>query len=309
MQKYFKSLVVLGSALLGLLTVGIMSASAVMTEPSGSVSDYFGNLIHVITGDWQQYGELFTFLQGNEYFMWGFILIITVIPVVFALHLLIVGAKHFDHGGNQILFFPLFARIIHFIGALSFAALTITGLLIICGQFFGGGGFIRLARYVHIFGAILSLPAVVFMLIIWFKDMLPALCDIKWIFILGGYLSKKKVPVPAKKFNAGQKMWFWCAIPGGLIMLATGYIIWAMGAGIELSFITTLDMVRVSTMVHMALGMIIVAFFLTHCYMSIFAIAGSLESMKTGYKPEEEVHILHSLHKYKDSDVVPGNHH
>ncbi len=301
MQSFFKQVVLSVSALFGLLAFGAMSAGAVTATQTSSVSAYFGELIGIITGDWQKYGGLFTYLQGNEYFMYVFLGIITIIPVIFALHLAIVGAKHFDHGGNQILFFPLFARIIHFIAAASFSALTITGLLIVTGHFFGGGPFIRLARYIHIFAAITATPAVLCMLIIWFKDMLPALCDIKWIFILGGYLSKKKVPIPAKKFNAGQKMWYWCAIPGGLLMLATGYIIWGFGA--------QLDYVRIAVMVHNVLGMIIVAFFLTHCYMSIFAIAGSLESMKTGYKPEEEVHILHSLHKYKPSDIKPAKHH
>lgn len=277
--------------------LGAVSAMAVMPGETSSMSDYYGVLIDYITGDWEKYGGLFTLLQGEGYFMIVFILIITAIPAVFAGHYFIVGAKHFDHGGKRILFFPLFARIVHFIGALSFSLLTISGLLIICGQFFGGGSFIRFARYVHIFGAMLCLPAVVSMFVIWAKDMLPAPCDIKWIFILGGYLSKKKVPVPAKKFNAGQKMWFWCAIPGGFVMLATGYLIWGFGA--------ELDIVRIGTMVHNVLGMAIVAFFLTHCYMSIFAIAGSLESMKTGFKPEEEVHILHSLHKYKEKDVYP----
>lgn len=301
MQRDLKSVLLLWSGVLALLiTLGLGSAFA-MSQEMYTVSDYYRDLKGVITGDWQQFGEIFTLVQGQEYFMWGFILIITAIPLVFAGHLLIVGAKHFDHGGNQILFFPLLARIIHFIGALSFSLLVISGLLIVCGQFFGGGTFIRLARYVHIIGAILALPAVLGMLVIWFKDMLPALCDIKWCFILGGYLSKKIQPVPAEKFNAGQKMWYWCAIPGGLIMLATGYIIWGFGAD--------LDIIRISTMVHNVMGMILVAFFLTHCYMSIFAIAGSLESMKTGYKPEHEVHMLHSLHKYKESDVISGEHH
>ncbi len=294
MQRNLKAFILFGAALIWVCGGG-MAMAMVMNPPT--FSQYFGELIFYITGDWEKWGGLFTFLQGNQYFMYGFLLLITVIPAIFAMHLLIVGAKHFDHSGNQILFFPLFARIVHFIGAASFSALTITGLLIVSGQFFDGGSFIRLARFIHIFAAITAFPAVISMLIIWFKDMLPAPCDIKWIFILGGYLSKKKVPVPAKKFNAGQKMWFWCAIPGGLIMLATGYIIW--------DFSLPLDIIRMSTLLHNVLGMIIVAFFLTHCYMSIFAIAGSLESMKTGYKPEEEVHILHSLHKYKESDVIP----
>jgi formate dehydrogenase subunit gamma len=133
------------------------------------------------------------------------------------------------------------------------------------------------------------LPALL-MFIMWLKDMLPQLHDIVWMFVFGGYLSKKKKAVPAGKFNAGQKMYFWFATFGGGVMAYTGYIIWGMGAD--------LDTVRLYTIIHNFLGMAILAFYLTHLYMAVFAIAGSLESMKTGYKSKEEVDILHSLYKY-----------
>lgn len=301
MQRDLKSVLLLWSSVIALVTTIGLGTAFAMSPEMYTVSDYWRDLIGVITGDWQKVGEVFTFLQGKEFFMWGFILIITAVPLAFATHLLIVGAKHFDHGGNEILFFPKLARVLHFIGALSFSMLVISGLFIVCGQFFGGGSFIRLARYVHIAGAILAFPAVLGMLVIWFKDMLPALHDIKWIFMAGGYLSKKIQPVPAGKYNAGQKMYYWCAVPGGFLMLATGFIIWGFGG--------SLDVITVATIVHNVFGMILVAFFLTHCYMTVFAIAGSLESMKTGYKPEHEVHNLHSLHKYKESDVRPASHH
>ncbi len=146
MQKNIKTLILFGAALLWVCSGGI--ALAMAAESTASLSQYFGELIYVITGDWQKWGELFTLLQGNQYFMYGFLLLITVIPAIFAMHLLIVGAKHFDHSGNQILFFPLFARIVHFIGAASFSALTITGILIVCGRNFYSSGSI----YTHFCG-------------------------------------------------------------------------------------------------------------------------------------------------------------
>ncbi|CAG36496.1 formate dehydrogenase subunit gamma [Desulfotalea psychrophila] len=286
MQKTTQSGLLSGLTVLLFLTFGAVSAWATASSP-----EYYQRLITGIVGeDWQKYGALFTLLQSH-YFMWIFLLLITAVPLIFALHYLIIGAKHFDHGGKQILFFPLFSRLIHLLGAVSFTALVITGLLITFASFFGGGTFIRSARYVHLFAAFLALPALLLMLVIWLKDMLPAMCDIKWCLILGGYLSKKKVPVPAEKFNAGQKMWYWCAVPGGLIMAFTGFYLWSFGINI--------DLIRIYAIIHNVLGMILVAFYLTHCYMSIFAIAGSLKSMKTGYKPQEEVDILHSLHKYE----------
>lgn len=305
MQRNTKLIALLGSALFGLLTLGAVTAGAIIPIEMATISDYYHQLIGDVTGDWGDYAQLFTMIQANQYFMLATLAIVIGVPVVFALHYFIVGPKHFDHDGDKVLFFPFFARIVHLLGAISFSALAITGILIICGSLLGGGFFIELARWVHIAGAILALPAVVFMLIIWAKDMLPALCDIKWILIAGGYLSKKKVPVPAKKYNAGQKMWFWCGVPGGLLMLLTGFIIWDLGATLGVS----VELVVLSTIVHIVLGLVIVAFFMTHVYMTSFAIAGAYESIKTGYKPMDEVKILHSLYKYKESDVVPGGHH
>jgi formate dehydrogenase subunit gamma len=40
--------------------------------------------------------------------------------------------------------------------------------------------------------------------------------------------------------------------------------------------------------------MAVAALFMTHIYMSVFAIKGAIHSIFTGYKEEEEVEILHS---------------
>ncbi|MFT5727133.1 MAG: formate dehydrogenase subunit gamma [Desulforhopalus sp.] len=257
----------------------------------GSLSDYYHSLIGTITGNWQGYGQLFTTLQG-QWFWKAFLIIIIAVPGVFLLHYLVIGAKHFDHDGEQILFFPLYARVVHFIAALSFSLLAVSGLMMVLGTYLGGGTLIRFARYVHIGAAMVFVLPAVLMLIMWFKDMLPQLHDIAWMFMLGGYLSKEKKPVPAGKYNAGQKMYFWLVTAGGVVMAYTGYIIWGMGSA-------ALDTVRLYTIIHNILGMGILAFYLTHVYMSVFAIAGSLNSMKTGYKPKEEVDILHSRYKYE----------
>ncbi len=260
------------------------------TFSAGSSSDYYQTLIDTITGNWLKYGQPFTTLQG-QWFWKIFLVIITAVPGVFLLHYLIIGPKHFNHDGKQILFFPFFTRVVHFFAAISFSLLAITGLMMVLGTILGGGALIRTARYVHIGAAMVFVLPAVLMFIMWFRDMLPQLHDITWILKFGGYLSKKKTPVPAGKFNAGQKIYFWLATVGGNVMAYTGYVIWGMGT-------TALDTVRLYAIIHNVLGMGILSFYLTHVYMSVFAIAGSLNSMKTGYKPKEEVDILHSRYKY-----------
>ena len=291
MQRIILPGIVLVTVLAASFVIGWNKAGAdeLAMVVQGSSGDYYHELIGEITGDWQQYGELFTVLQG-QWFWKLFLAIITVVPLVFFLHYVVVGAKEFDHDGPEILFFTLFNRIVHHVMAVSFALLAITGLMVILGVFLGGGGLIRGARYVHLGAAIIFGCSAPFMFLMWVKDMLPAAYDIKWMFIMGGYLSRQKKPVPAGKYNAGQKMWFWGATVGGGVMAYTGYVIWAMQA--------PLDTVRLYTIIHNVLGAGLVAFFLTHLYMSIFAIKGSLHSMVTGYKPRDEVDILHSRYKY-----------
>jgi formate dehydrogenase subunit gamma len=252
--------------------------------------EYYAELYGGITGDWQKYGGPFTYLTSDIF--WKIYLgIICVVPAVFFLHYIAVGPKVFSHEGPQIRFFSRFTIVIHWLGAIAFVTCAVSGLLMIFGSFVGGGGFIRFARYAHIVAALVFVIPGIIMFLTWVKDMFPTLYDIKWIFILGGYLSKQKKPIPAGKYNAGQKAWFWLSTLGGLTMAATGYIIWEMGMA--------LDTVRISAIIHNILGIGLMAFLLTHMYMSLFAIKGAIQSMITGYKSKDEVDHLHSRYKYE----------
>ena len=158
--------------------------------------------------------------------------------------------------------------------------------LYIFGKLFGGGAIIMAGRNVHIVSAVVFAVVALCMFLIWLKDMLPMPYDILWLVIMGGYLSKKKKAVPAGKFNAGQKMWFWLATVGGGVMAYTGWNLY--------TFQTTTDLLRIMAMIHNFLGATLLAMFLVHLYMVLFAISSALQSMITGSKPQEEVEIMHS---------------
>ena len=242
----------------------------------------------VFTGDWQQYGELFTNLQ-QHLFPRLFLLVLTIIPVLFFFHYITIGSMSFDHSGKQVCCYSLFVRVIHWCAALSFSLLVITGLMIVFASLLGGGAIGILGRNIHLISAIIFAGSALFMLLIWIKDMLPARYDLKWIIIMGGYLSKDLKPVPAGKFNAGQKMWFWLATLGGGVMAVTGYYLYCFPGDINIA--------RLSAIIHNFLGAAMVALFLVHLYMSIIAIKGSLYSMIDGYKSEAELKILHPRFK------------
>lgn len=290
MKRYIMSACLLMTMATGLAFAGtqdqVQLLSSFGPEPSTAAFKEFNA---ALTGDWQQYGQVFTKWQAT---LFGkiFLYVITLLPVALFLHFIAIGAKTFSHAGKEILFFNAFCRFIHWLAALFFTLLVVTGLMIVFGKYFGGGTLVSLGRSIHIISALVFSVSAVFMLLIWIKDMLPMPHDISWLFIMGGYLSKEKKPVPAGKFNAGQKMWFWVATVGGGVMAFTGYILFA--------FKTPTDTLRLYAIIHNFLGAGLVGFFIIHLYMSLFAIKGAIKSMITGYKPEEEVRILHSKYDF-----------
>lgn len=257
-----------------------------------SSSEAFRKITAAYVGDWKEYGQPFTNWQlavFHDIYLW----VIVLVPVAFLIHYLVIGAKQFSHDGPQVQFFGAFCRFIHWVAAIAFTLLVITGLMIVFSKVFGGGQFIRTMRSVHIISAIVSAVAAIPMFLIWIKDMFPAAHDVAWFFIMGGYLSKEKKPVPAGKFNGGQKSWFWLATVGTLLMAYTGYILFA--------FQGVTDQIILMAIIHNVLGALLVAFFIVHLYMAVFAIKGSLASMISGYKPKEELEILHSRYKIPDN--------
>ncbi|WP_404318284.1 formate dehydrogenase subunit gamma [Malaciobacter canalis] len=241
-------------------------------------------------------GKWFTLLQST-YFKPIFLGVLLGVPALFFIHYKIIGPMIFSHDRKKIYVFSVFNRAIHTIAAISFILLIPTGVVMVFGDFFRGGEFVRINKDIHAIATLLFVISVIPMLIMWFKEMLPTSDDIKWLMILGGYLNKRKDPIPAGKFNAGQKMWFYVCTFGGIVMIATGAIMFFQDFKID--FIASLglsqiDLLRLSAIVHNVLGFAVLALFMTHLYMSVFAIKGAIHSIITGYKEEEEIEILHS---------------
>jgi len=247
-------------------------------------------------------GHYFTVIQST-YIQPMLLFVLTVIPLAFAVHYFIVGPKVFSHSGKSIMVFSLFKRINHAMAAISFILIIPTGIIMIFGDFFGGGAFVRFAKDTHAIASPLFMVSVIPMLITWFHRMLFDLKDdIRWMKIVGGYLSKEKKPVPAGMFNMGQKIYFWFVTLGGLVMIATSVILYFLD--FELGIFTSMglsqiDVLRISALTHNIIGIFIVAMFMVHIYMSVFAIKDAYKSMIDGTIPEEEVKILHSSY-YKE---------
>ncbi|MDR3629147.1 MAG: formate dehydrogenase subunit gamma [Desulfocapsaceae bacterium] len=241
-------------------------------------------------------GPLFTTLQAF-YFRKIFAGVLLCVPAAFLVHYLVLGQKVFSHDGEKIFVFSVFKRLVHWLAALAFIILIPTGLMMVFGRYLGGGTLVATARHLHGVGTVVFLVAVIPMFLFWVAEMLPTRDDMRWVLMAGGYLSRAKQEIPAGKFNAGQKMWFWMVTLGGSGMIATGAALYLQdfdyGAA-SLLGLSQIDLLRFCAIVHNFLAMAIIANFITHVYMALFAIKGVISSMITGYKEEEEVRFLHS---------------
>ena len=269
-------------------TSGIVSGSVLLGN--GLSADRLTNG-EKITGirAWNGLGELFTILQ-EKYFAIIFLLIILFVPLVFFGHYKMIGARRYNHA-SKLKVFSKYNILVHWFAAVPCMIICVTGLMMVFGAHLGGGALIRFARDLHglctpifaVFGAL--------MFFMWAKDCIPKAHDIKWLMMMGGYLDKVNRIIPAHKFNAGQKMWFWIATLGGAVMVVTGAIMFFQPVNI--------NALRLTAIIHNVLGFAFWALLITHIYMAVFAIEGAIESMINGNMGEEEVSMLHSLY-YED---------
>ena len=269
-------------------TSGIVSSSVLLGEGLSAERLTSGESItgiRAING----LGELFTILQG-KYFAIIFLCVILFVPLAFFGHYKAIGARHYNHN-SKLRVFSKYNILVHWFAAVPCIVICVTGLMMVFGAYLGGGALVRFARDLH--GLCTPIFAVfgTLMFAMWVKDCLPKMHDIKWFAIMGGYLDKANRVIPAHKFNAGQKIWFWIATMGGAVMIITGAIMFFQCANI--------NALRLTAMIHNVMGFAFWAMLITHIYMAAFAIEGAIESILNGNMGEEEVSMLHSLY-YED---------
>lgn len=194
------------------------AGSSATPNPSG------GQMIQSQGEDWRLYR------QGPTHDYLGYAMLATL--VLLALFMAIRGRIKIEHGlsGIKIKRFSTLERMGHWLMALSFITLGISGLNVTFGRslilplvgkdFFGPmSGFLKATHNYTAFSFMLGL-AIAFVL--WVVHNIPDRTDLNWLAKGGGLLSKSSHP-PAKKFNAGQKFIFWGVMLLGLSLSVSGW--------------------------------------------------------------------------------------
>lgn len=215
-----------------------------------------------------------------------------IILVVFliVLHYHSYGPKRitFDPYSAEIQRFSMLERGVHLFRLIAFVILTISGLILAFNlhlwQQLLFGSAQRLLDF-HIWSGIVFVATTAVGIVIWFRDAVFASYDTEWMRKLGGYLGHKG-HVPAGRFNAGQKMFYWYTAAFGIIMSVTGLML------VTKSWFTLATICATST-VHNLIGFFLIAGVLAHAYLGTVANPGTWRVLVDGSVTREWAHHHH----------------
>lgn len=227
--------------------------------------------------------------------------------VLLALFFLIRGRIKVDHGlaGETITRFNTFERASHWLLAVSFILLALTGLNVLYGRYFlpqiiGKEAFTAImigGKYIHNYIAFAFMVGLTLIFVQWVLHNLPSRHDIMWVLKGGGVLVKGVHP-PARKFNAGQKVIFWLVVLGGLSLSISG---WALlfpftTSAFSETFIvvnsvfgttlptelTVIQEQQYSQLWHAIMGMFLIVVVIAHIYIGSVGMQGAFAAMGSG---------------------------
>jgi formate dehydrogenase subunit gamma len=236
--------------------------SRVLIQPAGRVWDHF----HEVTLYWL-----------------GAIVILGTLAALAAAYF-VLGRLRISAGrsGRKVLRFKAFERFVHWLTAVSFVVLGISGLNITFGKHLlmpligndAFSAFSQAAKYAHNFTSFPFVLGLVLIVAIFIKDNIPDKIDIEWFKQGGGFIKSKHAP--ARRFNAGEKLVFWGALGAGAAVSVSGYLL------LFPFYITDIAGMQIAQVVHSVFAILFVALILGHIYIGTLGIEGAFEAMWTG---------------------------
>jgi formate dehydrogenase subunit gamma len=204
--------------------------------------------------------------------------------LLLAIFYLLVGRQRISTGrsGRKVLRFNAFERFAHWLTAVSFIVLGISGLNITFGKplllpLIGNdafSAFSQVAKYAHNFTSFPFVLGLVLIVVIFIKDNIPDKIDIEWLKQGGGFIKSKLAP--ARRFNAGEKLVFWGALGAGAAVSVSGYFL------LFPFYVTNIAGMQIAQVVHSVIAIPFVALILGHIYIGTLGMEGAFEAMGTG---------------------------
>lgn len=184
--------------------------------------------------------------------------------------------------GHVIVRFNAFERSVHWMTAMCFVILGLSGLNITFGRplllpLMSPEAFTAWSEWAKFAHNYLSFPftlGVVLIFLMWLGGNLPTAADVEWLKRGGGMVGHDHPP--ADRFNAGQKLIYWIVVLGGGAVAVSGYVLIFPFYG------TAIDTMQDAEMVHSIVAMLFIAAMLGHIYIGTIGMEGAFEAMGTG---------------------------
>ena len=199
--------------------------------------------------------------------------------------------------GRTVVRFNGFERGVHWMTAISFIVLALTGLNVLYGRhllmpILGWQTFADLTHWgklVHNFFSFPFVIGLVLMLVMWIADNLPSRRDWAWLKQGGGFFSRTRRHIETARFNAGQKLIFWSVVLFGSAIAVSGYILMFP------LYITDVNGMQVAQVVHAIAAAILIAIMVAHIYIGSIGMEGSFSAMGSGRVDANWAREHHSL--------------
>lgn len=241
------------------------------------------------------------------------------IVIALAVFFLARGRIRVEQGlsGREVVRFNGVERFIHWLTAISFVVLGLTGLNMLFGRYvllpvLGADAFAGLTlagKYTHDFVAFGFMAGIVLTFVIWIRDNIPDRYDLNWIASTGGMFMKGVHP-PARKFNAGQKLIFWSVILGGAslslsglslmfpfdlpLFASTNEVVNIIGLGLRTDY-TPIEEMQLAQNWHAIVALVMIVIIIAHIYIGSLGMEGAFWAMGTGLVDENWAKEHHSV--------------
>lgn len=244
-----------------------------------------------------------------------------------AIFFLVRGRIQIDHGwaGRTIERFSDLERMGHWLLAISFIILALTGLNVLYGRYvllplIGKETFANLSmvgKLLHNYVAFAFMLGLLLTFVLWVRHNFPSWRDIVWI-AQGGGMFKKGVHPAAWKFNAGQKILFWLVMLGGVSLSMSGLALmfpfefplfaktFAVLNGLGLALPTAVSPIQemqLAAIWHSVLALFLVAVIIAHIYIGTLGMQGAFGAMGSG---QVDVNWAKEHHSLWAEDVLKG---
>ncbi len=190
----------------------------------------------------------------------------------------------------------------------SSSILGLTGLILLLGRsflipVFGAEGFGTIApaaKFLHDYLGPVFMFALTWLFVLFVRDNIPSpKVDLQWLLKGGGLFGKH---AHARRYNAGEKLWFWLASIVGLAVIISGMVLDFPIFG------QTRATMEFYHWVHSIAAIVLIVVSFGHIYMGTAALEATFEVMQTGYCDSNWAKEHHDLwyEEVKDSaEPVP----